>query len=32
MLRGLMFELCVCHLCVVLIGYYFNNNMLDHDE
>jgi len=30
-MKGLRFELCVCHLGVVLIVYYFVN-MLDHDE
>jgi len=29
--KGLEFESCVCHLCVILIVYYFGT-MLDHDE
>ena len=30
--RGLKFKSCICHLYVILIVYYFNNNMLEHDE
>jgi len=32
MLRRLGFESCMCHLCDILIRYYFHNNMFDHDE
>ena len=32
MLKGLGFKSYVCHLCVTLIVYYFNNYMLEHDE
>jgi len=29
MWKGLRFESGVCHLCVILIAYYFNNKRLD---
>jgi len=32
LMKGLGLKSYVCQLCVILIVYYFNNNMMDHDE